>query len=128
MATIIDFGGARPMGTSGLYSTTFALKMFPWVAPELLWNTHPCSVASDVYSIAEFIIQLLGWQPKFERYPSLQALRKWLWKARDPYPSLRPTLDALIQILKTLQVEVAASVYLHVSASVGRQVMLIIKL
>lgn len=63
VATVIDLGGARRVGIHGIFGNdldlTF-LSRFPWIAPELLRDTHPCSEASDVYGLAYLIKELVG--------------------------------------------------------------------
>ena len=55
VATIIDLGLAKPVGTTRFYAQTPFTERYPWIAPELLQHTGHCCEASDVYGLAYFI-------------------------------------------------------------------------
>lgn len=55
VATLIDLGNVRRKGTRSFYISTEHTGRYPWIAPELLLHTHPCSEASDVYGLAFLI-------------------------------------------------------------------------
>lgn len=105
MATIIDLGMARRVGTSEVYSQTSRTNRYPWIAPELLRHTHPCCEASDVYGLAYLIEKKLDLEERDWCSPSVAALELWLREARDPDPSGRPGLTALVEVLDALHQE-----------------------
>uniref|UniRef100_A0A0P4W432 Protein kinase domain-containing protein n=1 Tax=Scylla olivacea TaxID=85551 RepID=A0A0P4W432_SCYOL len=113
-ATLIDLGLAEPVGTRGFYKTDGDIaakqRKYPWIAPELLRDSHPCSAASDVFSVAWFILRVPGWQDRPVAGPAMWRFKEWVKKARRPLPEQRPSLDALIQVIKQLHTEMASSV------------------
>ena len=102
-ATVIDLGLASRLGTWNIYSKTSKWKKFPWIAPELLQDTHPCSEASDVYGLAHLIEGLLGLQEGRSLHSSLNNLVGWVRAARSHNPVERPGLSALIEVLQVLR-------------------------
>lgn len=115
VATIIDLGMARPMGTKCVYKRTTNTERTRWVAPELLLQTHPCSEASDVYSVA-----FLMWKPLYLRQeivsrPKLSRLKEWVKAALGTEISERPTLGQLIRILETVNTRLTAASSSHIS-------------
>ena len=112
-ATVIDLGMAERVGTRGFYKTDKDLgqhmRKYPWIGPELLRDSHPCSAASDVYSVAWFILCVPGWRKRPVVSPTMRLFKEWVKKARRPHPEQRPSLDDLIRVIKQLQAEMASS-------------------
>ena len=105
-ATIIDLGLARPVGTHKLYDYTSDPDSFPWLAPELLLHTHPCSEASDVYSVAQLLMeQLHPGNIRGHLMPPLGALDTWIVCALKVNPRRRPRLAELTCLLRRLHQE-----------------------
>ncbi|MPC18432.1 Dual specificity testis-specific protein kinase 2 [Portunus trituberculatus] len=99
-ATIIDFGLARRVGSSKIYRKTSCTYKFPWLAPELLQHTHPCSEASDVYSLAQLLQGLL--RSRRTRSPYLDAFQDWVSRGQRDNPGERPRLSALTHLLQLM--------------------------
>ena len=108
-ATVIDLGLAMPVGQRGLYKTSMDIyeetRKYPWVAPELFLDSHPCSAASDAYSVAWFILSMPSPHGYPTKNPTFRLFKDWVRKAREPHPEKRPSLDDLIRVLKQLQAE-----------------------
>uniref|UniRef100_A0A0P4VS24 Protein kinase domain-containing protein n=1 Tax=Scylla olivacea TaxID=85551 RepID=A0A0P4VS24_SCYOL len=110
VATVIDVGLARPVGSKGLLSQAIPdTDKFPWIAPEILKKTHRCCEASDAFGLA-YLLQGLG----FLSCPSScrrarSVLLKWVVQARRRDPAERPPLVAVIQMLRALHREAAAT-------------------
>ena len=102
VATVIDFGLATPVGTERFYRKKSRPEKYPWLAPELLMHTHPTSEASDVYSLAGMMEQLLGLEKGCAYHPLVAAMIMWMEDARRPDPAERPNLAALMQVLEAL--------------------------
>ena len=101
--TIIDLGLAARIGTWDIYKDNNCdPEDFPWIAPELLRNTHPCSEASDLYGLALLIQNLLRLPEEQAPVASLAALMGWVRAARSHDPQERPGLGALIEALQVL--------------------------
>ena len=104
-ATIIDLGLARRDGTTHIFNYTSHTDSYPWIAPELLLNTHPCGEASDAYSMAH----LLKENFKFREAGGMQSLRAalitWIRSVRNSKPSQRPCLAALTDLLQRMHHE-----------------------
>ena len=111
-ATLIDLGLAKRVGTRGFYKThediTAKQRQFPWIAPELLRDSHPCSAASDVFSVAWFILRVPGWQDRPVASPAMWLFKEWVRKARRPLPEQRPSLDELMHVVKQLHTDMAS--------------------
>lgn len=108
VATVIDVGLARRVGTQGIFGRTYDTEQYPWIAPELLRNTHPCSEASDAFGLA-YLVYKLGLEEGRIYCPSMPALVSWVQDARRPHPGARPTLAALIEVLEALHKEVTTT-------------------
>ncbi|MPC46768.1 putative L-type lectin-domain containing receptor kinase V.2 [Portunus trituberculatus] len=110
-ATIIDLGLAKRVGSRGFYKTDNDIaqqqRKYPWIAPELMRDSHPCSAASDVYSVAWFILHVPALRDRPVASPAMWLFMEWMMKARRPLPEQRPSLDALIPIIRQLQTEMA---------------------
>ncbi|MPC80572.1 Dual specificity testis-specific protein kinase 2 [Portunus trituberculatus] len=116
IATIIDFGLARTIGSPSVYHPAPACK-HPWAAPELLQeDALPCSRESDVYSLAYLIGHTVELRCCSQRCPALHALCQLLRDALEPEPSARPTLPALIRALEELHSHVLAPCSPHPGA------------
>ncbi|MPC53675.1 Dual specificity testis-specific protein kinase 2 [Portunus trituberculatus] len=103
VATIIDLGLAARVGTWEIYKNNNCdPEDFPWIAPELLHNTHPCSEASDVYSLALFVQNLLRLPEGRAPATLLVPLMGWVRAARNHDPQERPGLSALIEVQQVL--------------------------
>lgn len=109
-ATLIDLGMALPLGTRNEYHAeediAKAERTYPWIAPELLWNSQPCSQASDVYSMAWLVLEVQAWQRCRVERPAVWALWQWVEQARQPHPEQRPSLDTLVEVVEELRLEV----------------------
>lgn len=110
MATIIDFGLARTIGSPSVYRHAPTCR-YPWAAPELLQeDALPCFEESDVYSLAYLIVDSVELRCCSHRCPTLHALCHLLQDALEPEPSSRPTLPTLIRALEELHSHVLAPV------------------
>ncbi|KAK8374087.1 hypothetical protein O3P69_015588 [Scylla paramamosain] len=110
VATVIDVGLARPVGTKGLLSQAIPdTDKFPWIAPEILKKTHRCCEASDAFGLAYLLqgLGLLSCPSSCRRARSI--LIKWVVQARRRDPAERPPLAAVIQMLRALHREAAAT-------------------
>ena len=67
-------------------------------------HTHPCSEASDVYSLAYMMEELMGLE-ECSSHPLTAALISWTEAAMCRDPAGRPTLAALVQVLEELHQE-----------------------
>ena len=106
VATIIDVGVTRPVGTIGTFDDDSGTDRFPHIAPELLLNTFPCGEASDVFGLA-YLIQTAGLTKTQSQCPSMASLLTWVREARCAEPSGRPSLAPLIEVLEQLHMEAA---------------------
>lgn len=86
VATVIDLGLARRVGTWALYRKTSHMSRHPWAAPELKRHTHPTSEASDVFSLAVMIQEELDLEEGRPYPPALAALALWVHDALRPDP------------------------------------------
>ncbi|MPC67743.1 Germinal center kinase 1 [Portunus trituberculatus] len=115
--TLIDLGMALPLGTSDNQhagrNTAEVERKHPWVAPELLWNSLLCSEASDVYSMAWLVLEVPGWQRHHVARPAVWALGQWVEHARQPHPEQRPSMDALVEAVKELRLEIVPFLYVR---------------
>ena len=78
---------------------TDLVSQMPWVPPELLLHTHPCSEDSDVYSVSFLIMDALEVYKGIPLNPDLVPLLQWTQAALSPDPRHRPSLKLLIQVL-----------------------------
>lgn len=124
VATIIDLGLARPLGTLKIYRQRSNPALLPWVAPELILHTQPCSEASDVYSLAHLMHIVLGLTKRRAHRPSVAALVRWQQAALCPEPNKRPGLDEVIEVLEVLLKEAAAASPPGLSVALGRNSLL----
>ncbi|XP_050726497.1 uncharacterized protein LOC127003632 [Eriocheir sinensis] len=102
VATVIDLGLARRLGTRGLYGGGLSVMRLPWVAPEIVRDKRPTSEASDAFSLAAMMQRVLGLARGCPYPPTQAALALWLHDALSPDPEERPALEELVEMLEVL--------------------------
>ena len=110
VATIIDLGLTKPIGSESVYPVTFNINRLPWIAPEFLTHTHPSSEWSDVYSLAFMMQGLLSLRRGSVSQHVDAGLMQWINAALQHHPAHRPTLMSLVVVLQGI-IEAAGKQY-----------------
>lgn len=106
VATVIDVGMSRPVGSEWFFPTPRYVELFPWIAPELLMHTGTCGESTDAYGFAHFMDRVLGLEEgRGHHSASVDALAGWIDAALHNEPSSRPSLTALVELLQVLNEE-----------------------
>ena len=101
VATIIDLGLVVPIGTERTFLGKRDPNILPWIAPELVTQTHTSSEATDAYSLAFMMNGLL--KIKGCMNPDVDAgLIRWIDAALRQDPAERPTLTSLVVLLEEI--------------------------
>lgn len=92
--TVLDFGIAKLVDTTGLTGTNMFIGTLSYSAPELI-DGQPPTPAADQYSLACTVYQLLTGRPPFVATSPLALMRAHADKAPPPIGAHRPDLAAL---------------------------------
>ena len=102
VATVIDLGSVKPIGTEHVFPMKVNPSRIPWVAPELLTQTHPSSEVSDVYSLAFMMEKLLRLKRDCVYQHVDATLISWVQTAKSQDPAECPILAGLVVLLERI--------------------------